>query len=368
MRFALAICMAAVVTMLGLPAQAKTTSSPVKYTPQQGVIFNNPVGTVAAKRKAVNHIINSINSAPRGSTIRVAVYSFADMPTANALIAAHKRGVGVKVITRTNFPAVVKMKKALGTSIMSKSFVKLCTNSCRGPANKGEMHAKYFSFTISGSARYVTMVGSVNLTGFNFTKQWNDLYTSVNDVSLFTVFSNWFEDMKYDTPRGKTFINTGTTTGYGVQMTPLGKNPDPMMTALSTVKCPKKNPSTIRIAMHAWNESRGSTLANRVANLSRAGCKVNVVAGKAVGLVVKKTLRAGGVRVVESSHPGVFTHQKLMMVSGKVEGKSGVTYVWTGSSNWSERAYPRDDIILKITDQKAAKSYVAGFNKVMSSY
>src|SRR5688500_6280406 len=68
------------------------------YTPVTGAIFNRPVGTKYQQSAIFRHVNQSIDSAPSGSTIRMAVYSFAQASTADKLVKAYKRGVKVQLI------------------------------------------------------------------------------------------------------------------------------------------------------------------------------------------------------------------------------------------------------------------------------
>ena len=68
-----------------------------RWKAPQGPFFNDPrrkKGWFRIERK----VIDTIKHTRKGSTIRIAVYSFDRMPVANALIAAHRRGVKVQMI------------------------------------------------------------------------------------------------------------------------------------------------------------------------------------------------------------------------------------------------------------------------------
>ncbi|KUH36318.1 hypothetical protein ATE80_24320 [Streptomyces kanasensis] len=61
-------------------------------------VFNNPIGTVAEQRAIVDKQIELIAGAPAGSLIRLSYYYLNDPDFADALIAAHDRGVRVQAI------------------------------------------------------------------------------------------------------------------------------------------------------------------------------------------------------------------------------------------------------------------------------
>ncbi len=73
-----------------------------------------------------------------------------------------------------------------------------CDKSCR--STSGEMHAKVYMFRRSGSAQWITMVGSNNLTSTNAEKQWSDLVTVRGNRAVYDTFRHWFAQLKWDKP------------------------------------------------------------------------------------------------------------------------------------------------------------------------
>lgn len=379
-----AMAVVLVISMAAMPAQAgrrKPPKTPDRYTPATGVQFNTPIGNEAEQRVLFTHIIRTINSSPRGSTIRFAVYSFADPAISRALLAAHRRGVRVKLVFSGSniYPPMRRVMSALGTNPNRRSFAMTCKGSCRGVG--GDMHAKYFSFSQAGSARWITMVGSNNLTKYNAQRQWNDLYTRSDDYRLFLTFREWFTQLKADVPVLNPYISVAVGNS-ALNLTPVGSSilNDPIAQALASVTCEdaglpgsgEPNGGTgsvqtkVMIATHAWNDLRGRNLARDVASLAQEGCDVTAILGVGVGPTVTNTLESAGVRIVKSKYPGVDTHQKLLIVRGEVDGATIATRVWTGSSNWSDAALKRDDIILKITDEAIGQQYIEGFERMIA--
>ena len=133
---------------VAVPAAARTPDS---YTPKPGALFNKPTGTRAQQYRLFTHINRSINSSPRGSVIRIAVFSFSDLRTADNLIRAHRRGVDVKLVfdDHTVFDAERKLQRALGRNPRHRSFAILCEKSCRSTG--GEMHSKVYLFGRAGA-------------------------------------------------------------------------------------------------------------------------------------------------------------------------------------------------------------------------
>jgi phosphatidylserine/phosphatidylglycerophosphate/cardiolipin synthase-like enzyme len=351
------------------PAAAKV----LNYTPVTGAIFNRPIGTVADQRRIFTHVNNTIAAAPSGSTIRIAVFSFSEKATADRLVAAKARGVHVQLIfdDHTKYAQELRLQKALGRNANAASFARFCHQSCRGTSG-GNMHDKVFLFSKAGHASNVLMVGSDNLTGYNATRQWSDVYTIANDPAMYYTYAGFFDQMKYDRPSGGFYepeIN-----GYQTQFYPdagTTEATDPLTLMLNGVTCAGASPGTgvggetlVRLSQHAWNGTRGIYLAKHVAALRAQGCVVQVIYGVGTGSTVKSILTKAGVQLSTIRHPKARTHQKTFMVSGNYEGNPAAQVVFTGSHNWSNGALKRDDVMLRIEDPAAYAQYAANFDDI----
>lgn len=356
---------AASVAPVGAPAARMRA-----YTPVTRVMFNNPLGDLDAKRRLFRHLVRSIDATPSNGTIRFAVLSFADKPIADALLRAHARGVSVKLIFAGDdvYEPMKRMQRALGADSTRDSFAIFCQQSCRG--TRGQMHAKFFSFSRVGDARHVAMVGSNNLTKHNSHDQWSDLYTVVDNRAYYGAFLRWFSSAKKDAPVADPYVDR-VVGGHRVIAAPLDldRHPDPMVGALDEVVCvpttpegePAAKPTRLHIAQHAWNGPRGKRLARQVAALATEGCHVRVFWGEGTGPAVRTILEAAGIRLRSGTHPGVLTHEKFLIVRGAVGDQTDTIRVWTGSQNWSTRALPRDELIVRIDDPKVGRGYLQGF-------
>jgi hypothetical protein len=355
-----------------LPAAAKVYS----YTPVTGAIFNRPIGTAAEQRRIFTHVDNTIRSAPAGSTIRIAVFSFADVPTANVLLAAHKRGVKVQLVfdDHTKYAQEKRLQKTLGHNANAGSFAVFCHLSCRGTSG-GNMHDKIFLFSKAGTASNITMVGSNNMTTYNATRQWSDVYTIANDPATYYTYAGFFDQMKYDKPSG-TFYQADIN-GYRTQFYPYpgtNQSTDPLSKALAAITCTGAATGTgvdgstlVRISQHAWNGSRGIYLAKKVVALRQSGCVVQVIYGVGTGSTVKSILTRGGVALSTIRHPKARTHQKTLLVSGVYDGDPAAQVVFTGSHNWSNGALRRDDVVLRIESPAAYAQYAANFTDIWNN-
>ena len=371
---ALAVALAA-----GWSAPARATAPPTTG-PTASAHFNDPLGSSADQRRLLDQIIRAVNRTPAGSTLRMAVFSFGDPETGDAVIAAYRRGVHVKIVFAGNhtYPAMARIKHALGTDRGAGSFAVQCDASCRG--TKGQMHAKYFSFRRSGTRQWVTMVGSVNVTRHNAEQQYSDLYTVADDRAYYRAYLHWFRQLRDDVPLEHPYARRSVE-GNHIEFTPVqisADRPDPVIEALDDVVCQvargqfdpdAKDPDSvvdtrIRIGAYAWNGERGKKVAWKVARMEQAGCRTKVFAGTGIGGAVRSILLHHGVALRHSRVRTVTTHEKLMVVRGAFGQDPRTTRAWTGSHNWSSRALHRDDLIVRISDERVARDYQRGFDRM----
>ena len=374
----LALIVGAVLLTLLVPASAPAAQrhAPTSWMPKAGPAFNTPIGDTDQQRRLLNRVISATNHATPGSTIKMAVFSFGDPETADALLAAYQRGVNVKLVFSgsNDYPAMQRLQSGIGDDITKSSFVVFCDHSCRG--TRGEMHAKYFAFSHTGAAHWVTMVGSVNLTQYNAQMQWADLYIKVDDRPYYRAYRHWFAQLKLDEPVDPTYVRRDVgDTQIEITPTDSGIETDPVADALSKIRCEvpmgeidpdSETPddlvhTRLDISAHAWNEERGKTLAWQVVGLYQAGCEVRVFYGVGMGAAVRSILQNNGIETSNGTHEGIHTHQKMMVVSGGYDGLPSTVRAWTGSHNWSDLALGRDDLIVEIENQADAQRYADRF-------
>jgi HKD family nuclease len=137
-----------------------------KWKAYKGAYFNNP-HVNADRFKIERRLIDTIRHTPKGETIRIAVYSFDREGVADALIAAHKRGVKIQMLLNDHQDthAMKRVRAVLGTNRFAKSFIYKCKEGCRTFADQyRNLHSKFYTFTQAGKSKNVLVVGSHNLT------------------------------------------------------------------------------------------------------------------------------------------------------------------------------------------------------------
>ena len=405
----------AAVMMVGLvagPAEAGP------YTPAPGATFNNPRGTSAQKNMNINKVRQTIDSTRSHGVIRIALYSFNRPDIVQALIrACQNRNVAVQMVLNNNTPSAqsMRMQRLLGTKITPKyrdacnprrmpvkkrnrpkhppypvpSFFKFCSGACRLGSDRSNQHMKYFLFSKVGPERKpVVMFGSTNLTGFAAYIHWNDMFTVVGNKPMFTSYSEIFGQMALDRRVKKPYVvvkNGPYVSEFGAKPGATGKR-DPVWQRLNKIDCraPKgygiKRHTAIRIMQYGWRGFRGRVLARKVAELSRAGCRIQVIASGADG-PVRNTLKAAHVQVrsaaidldedpetgFEETGWEVFSHEKWMSVNGRWDGQP-FRGVFTGSENWSSVSLYNDELTVEIPKSSAHRAYMRHFYLVWNNY
>jgi phosphatidylserine/phosphatidylglycerophosphate/cardiolipin synthase-like enzyme len=355
-----------------------------RWMPPRGAAFNIPWGNEGERTHLMRRIVTAVRHTRRGETIRFAMYSFDRQTMADALIAAHRRGVHVQMVVNDNWTSAAtnRLKRALGTNPRRRHFVVICHQSCRG--GHGNVHLKVYSFTRAGGARHVLMTGSTNITRRAVDLQWNDLYTLYGDRKLFSTWVTYFNQLSRDRPVHPRRIEytsrpwTASFTRTAVEppaRTVMRSNTgtrDPVLRHLRHVTCRARSGTgvhgrtVLRIMMYAWYGQRGTRIADRVAYLARHGCDVRAILNVASG-TVRRLLSRAGIPMRSAAwdytlehKPNIYSHLKVYAVNGTYHGRPTRT-VWTGSENWSPIGFINDEITLQVNKGRAERRYMRFF-------
>jgi hypothetical protein len=377
---ALTLPVIALVLVAGLPATAQAT--PDHYSPPSGPTFNDPYAGSDAAHKIVHKLVRTINSVRTGHKIRIASWNVRSNAIANALIAAHHRGVSVRVImdysnwnpdNPNNYAKRLHDALARGDKHRDSdmtSWLRRCHGSCRGP--HGIAHTKFYLFDKVQKKKDVVMYGSANATELAATIQWNDLYTIKGSHERYMEFAKVFNQMSRDKsvkqgylsyPRGDTDISFYPYRGDGTSK-------DPVLKVLNAIRCDGANKGTgvnghtsIRIAQTATYGNRGLTLAKRLATMKKRGCNIRLVYAM-FGTNVLKILRAAKVPLThlayDSDCNGIYdryVHMKSMTVSGVYAGNRHARITWNGSANWTGVSLQSDEAVGMIDNGKITRLY-----------
>jgi hypothetical protein len=334
------------------------------YAARPGPTFAAPAENPIDNR-AVRALVEDIRHTPRGATIRIVAYSFALEQVSGPLIAADQRGVHVQVIVDGRhshaFDATQVLLSALGTDRHRPSFIVLTHGSARGTFLHS--HQKSWSFSRTGSSRHVVMVGATNLSVLGTTEQYSDMYTFVDRPDVWRAFSSIFRAQARDTPVSDPAVtdHLGRDTAYFYPGFSMAHDP-----IADTIAGLPADPSThIRIVMYAWHPPRGQRIVDLLLEKLKGGASVQIVRGPFVRESLDALVAAGA-----KVHRGVFAngdhvHDKLMIVR---DVRDGVVqrFVTTGSDNWGNISFLRDDVDVKIgIDTGEYDAYVAFFDRLV---
>lgn len=322
-------------------------------------VFNNPNGTVAQQRAIKDHIIRVIDRTGTGGTgpgrtIRAALYVLDDQEYTDALVAAHRRGVNVRVVldaSRTSKPAAASLIAALTTNKANRSWVHVCTRgaACIAPdEGRGHInHNKFFTFSRvgeqEGAGEDAVIQTSANQTELNVSSYWNNAYTVVGNTGLYSAYVGYFNDLVAMVKDDNYFTSgkVGTEKYYFFPQ----NTGDLMADVLNNVNCTYSvgsvtRKSTVRLAVSAF--ANRPKIVSTLKTLAANGCTVQIIHGQSsywdtFSGVKNITQR----RLSDSDHSRV--HSKYVLIQGSYAGHSDTKWTFTGSHNLNNSSLRDDD-------------------------
>ena len=371
---------ALVVLALGMvfvpSAEAKAT-----YAPTAGASFNDPTGTRAEQRVLMDQIRGAVNNAPAGSIIRFVAYSFDYKPMADALIAAKKRGVQVRLLidSHTDTAQLAALRKALGTNKSKSSYIRTCKYSCM--ANEPSfIHSKLYLFSRTGSAKYVSMISSANPAETGISRSWNNTYTLVGDKTIYDANVDNFNDMLPDKTNTNYYhtVQSGAYKEYFFPRAGSTKNSDTLYNILNDVSCidGSGKHTSIKLTTYFWTNLR-VYLAQKLTALKKAGCNVEVIypdgSGKQNTIESKVTAELlGGNVPTYNTRPfkglGRYVHNKEILIDGVYQGVSNQQIVYTTSQNLTMTSLREsNEVMLRIPLPDVYVAYAGNFARIKAN-
>ena len=387
-------------------AAAAPAAKPKSWEAYSGPFFNDPhlaKGHFQIERR----VIETIKNTPKGSTIRIAIYSLDRIPVASALVAAHRRGVRVQMLLNDHWEngAVRMLRNEVGKNPRRDSFVYKCKQSCRGAANEfNNLHSKFYLFSQAGTSEDVVAVGSANMTRNAAIHQWNDLYFTAGDHELFRQFVGLFNDMRKDydtrqepiafcgTPANALACDDSLDKHTAVAFPRVSRPKDDLVVhLLDRVRCLTPDPVTgavtrtrLALSMHTMRGNRGDYLAEAIRQKWEQGCDVRVTYGligyHTKGVIAAPTkrgripLRSTGMDFnlddnFDLNNDGIddlildyYSHQKYLVIEGTFNGVPNTSMVLTGSVNWSSLSTANDEVWFTVRGPVVAKKYLRNFD------
>ncbi|OSZ59545.1 hypothetical protein OQI_15705 [Streptomyces pharetrae CZA14] len=408
-----AVLLMAGALVLGGAPQATALSKPVI----NGPVFNDPLGTAEQQKAVFTQLVALIDATPAGQTIRGSMFEFGDQEVADALLAAHRRGVDVKLVVDDSTyvdgegrqyanPAYESLKSGLGTNDTARSWVVVCDDrfedndgvddvqrGCLAVAPPGPAynHNKFFVFSRIGpfddgtSYSKVVFQTSSNLSNWYKVESFNDAVT-FSDSAVYDGYASYHEKLRagrYLAGGNNTvYFSTPTGSTYRGYFFPRGdssyNNPatDTIVNALDEVSCAytgtdgKRHQTDIRIVMLYFNDSR-IQVADKLAQLRSQGCWIDIVYASAESRV-KSTLTGANIQhraCMIPNGPGIDVrpHNKQILIDGDYNGDI-TPRVYTGSANLiGSSLRSADESFVRITGADYHAKYLSTFYKIRSA-
>ncbi|MFJ3441407.1 phosphatidylserine/phosphatidylglycerophosphate/cardiolipin synthase family protein [Streptomyces sp. NPDC086081] len=406
------LALVALLALGGVP-QASAAAKPVI----NGPVFNDPLGAADQQKAIFTQLVALIEATPAGQTIRGSMFEFRDQEVADALLAAHRRGVDVRLIVDDSTyvggdgkeianPAYESLKTGLGNNDSARSWVVVCDDrfedddgvddvlrGCLAVAPPGPAynHNKFFLFSKVGpfndgtSYAKVVFQTSSNLSDWYKEESFNDAVT-FSDGAVYDGYASYHEKLRAGRhlAGGNTnaYFSTPTGSAYRGFFFPRGdssyNNPatDTVVNALDEVSCSytgtdgKRHQTDIRIVMLYFNDSR-IQVADRLAELRGQGCWIDIVYASAEP---KVTSRLTGANIQHRAcmipnGPGIDVrpHNKQILIDGDYNGDI-TPRVYTGSANLTGSSLrSADESFVRITSADYHAKYLSTFYKIRSA-
>ncbi|AZQ35968.1 hypothetical protein EJ357_22865 [Streptomyces cyaneochromogenes] len=382
-----------------------------------GPVFNDPLGTAAQQKAIFTQLVRLIDATPTGAQIRGSVYEFLDQEVANALIAAHTRGVDVRLVVDDSTyvgpggaefdnPAYQSLRAVLGTSTAARSWIVVCDDRFedadgvddvqRGclavaPPVPAYNHNKFFVFSRIGpfddgtSYSGVVFQTSSNLTDWYKVESFNDAVTFTNST-VYNAYVSYHEQQRLGRTlaRGNNnaYFSTPTGSAYRGFFYPRGDasyyNPatDTVVGALNEISCAYtgadglRHQTDIRIVTHSFFGSRRQ-VADKLAQLRGQGCWIDIVYADSDSAITSR-LNAAGIqhrrcRIPNGPGIDVRPHNKQILIDGDYNGDI-TPRVYTGSANLTGSSLrSADEAIVRITSAAYHARYLSAFYRIRSA-
>ena len=324
-------------------------TAPVRVAP----ILNSPKSYAKHYVDLAATIGGAIQATRKGDTIHAAYYLFDLNRTTDQLIAAHRRGVRVRlVVARPSSPQtatarqLIRLAHVLGSDRRLSSYVFSPASSGLSRAPSANLHAKVITFSRAGQQRHISFVGSGNLNYNNTVRAWNETQTVVGDRKIYRALARYVEAIAKDKARPHYYRKVRS---HGLTLHLFPGAPDVIGRALTKAK-PGRS-CRLTVATFMWADNRLAE-AQKVARLATQGCRVRVLVNNTPALFgprVAATLRAARVPVrnLHVRHGGLvgYIHTKTWIINGTV---------YAGSANNSARTRRMNADVLTVRTSKSA--------------
>jgi hypothetical protein len=363
------VACAATLTLLGFGlAGTAASAAPTTYR----TYFQDPGPNGVQDLSLENHAIALIDATPPGAQITFAFRDFNRATVADALIAAHQRGVLVDGVIdggERNRAVVRNLVAAIGASRVVICGTPLFVfNSCISDALVGGeslQHNKFLTFSALSDGRdHVVLQTSKNFLSPSQLTYYNDMVEIAGDVPLYDTYVGYLFDLKAQV-RTSDYDRVGPRDGDNTAFIAPRAQPDPdtedtIVEQMDEIDC--AGAGRIRVAQLAFRSERAAIM-RKLIELRRAGCDIDIIVSNADGDIIAG-LAAAGVPVhpyiLQSAapRPQVLVHDKFWLVDARntrLGTRARITYA--GTSNWRFDEQKSDDLLLRIRNDDVFTEY-----------
>lgn len=354
------------VTALASIAHPPTVSAADAPPIVTGAVFNDPKGTVAQQNAIKDHIIEAIGNTQSGRLVRASLYALKDQDYTDALTAAHRRGVNIRVVLDASYwdtPATQSLVAELGSDRTGSSWVVRCAVGAACVAEGGENpinHNKFFTFSRvgdAGVAEDVVIQTSANQTAVNVGKYWNNAYTIVGNTDLYSAYVSYFNDLA-DMKKNSDYYTSGKAGDVKYYFFPQ-KTGDVVVDILENVSC--VGGSTVSVSAFALHRDE---VAAALVSLGRQGCTVNIVyteSNDVAQLVGQENVQMRRL----STDKGYLVHSKYLLIEGTYAGHADTKWTFTGSHNLDYSSLrDNDETLLRLEGAAPYDAYLGNFTSM----
>lgn len=368
-------------------SSASATPSPSQSTPAPDPgrvypVFNYPSpGNPDASINA--EFTRLISEVPAGGQISAGLFVVApNYPVVDALIAAHGRGVGVRIVMdsgRGQGPAtaqavaetITKLRAVLGGDTAQPSFLVECVTACISKDPDSINHNKFAIFSTSGAMNDVVFQSTANLrSDGSGDAAWNAATVSSGNPDLYASYATYFGNLAARlTVPGNDYnavqppVQLGAWRPYYFPRT---DGIDSVSQTLMGVDC-RLAPTTVDVMAAFFTRAK---VRNRLNEMATAGCTVRVIARTdSITREFCDSLQPP-VQIRISDKPSatkVGIHGKYITISGGFEGAVR-DLVWMGSENLTRDALLRnDETFLLMSDSPLRTAFTENFDRIWNT-
>ncbi|MFI6598711.1 phosphatidylserine/phosphatidylglycerophosphate/cardiolipin synthase family protein [Nonomuraea sp. NPDC050536] len=329
-------------------------------------LFNHPSIDGTTDGSLQDSLMQLVDQAAPGSTLRVATYVLEVPEFEQKLEAAYRRGVDVKVVAEgsDHDPLLDTLATALGPGRVT-----LCQLGCLGP-DKDIMHEKFFVFSRLTDGRTDVVVQTSQNVSTEYGLHQNMIITD-GDVGLANGYRNVFDRLASQVQGTWQAPFTSDSGKITVWMSPRDAtydqntygNSDLVAAQLSNVTCP----ASIRIVQSQFATDRPNVI-SVLKTKKQQGCQVEVITAEGAGpAAVGKQLAQAGIGVFTFRPGGCHYPVRGTCAVDSIHSKYILAgnIVYTGSQNLvAGSLLYADDAFVKVDDPAVYQAFDADYKQL----